>query len=134
MLIIDEIKAIKEHIKEMLNMDRDNNLKLIKDEIENGKFGGQYVNENGRHYYVVAACSTVEDYYWVRINKDREIGFSSCVGNPGEILDNAPADMSVLDYLIRWEGDDVAKKVYEYIDSTGHDVLFTKVNVNGKLY
>ena len=28
----------------------------------------------------------------------------------------------------------VAKKVYEYIDSTGHDVLFTKVNVNGKLY
>ena len=134
MLIIDEIKAIKAHIKEMLSMDRDNNLKSIKEDIEYGKYGGKYVNENGRHYYVVAACSTVEDYYWVRINKDREIQFSSCVGNPGEILDNAPADMSVLDYLIRWESEDVAKKVYEYIDSTGHDVLFTKVNINGKLY
>lgn len=131
---MDEIKTIKEHIGAMLNMDRDNNLKFIKDEVESGKYGGQYVNDGGIHYYVVAACSTVEDYYWVRINKDREIGFSSCVGNPGEVMDEVPEDMSVLDYLIRWEGDEVANKVKEYIDSTGHDVLFTKVNVNGKLY
>ena len=131
---MDEIKAIKEHIGAMLNMDKDNNLKVIKDEVESGKYGGQYVNDDGRHYCVVAACSTAEDYYWVRINKDREIRFSSCVGNPGEVLNDVPEDMSVLDYLIRWEGDEVANKVKEYIDSTGHDVLFTKVNVNGKLY
>lgn len=133
-MLIDEIKAIKVHIDVMLNMHGDNNLKLIKEEIESGKYGGRYVNDGGRHYYVVAACSTVEDYYWVRINKDREIGFSSCVGNPGEVMDEVPMDMSVLDYLIRWEGDEVASKVKEYVDSTGHDVLFTKVNVNGKLY
>ena len=42
---MDEIRAIKEHIGVMLNMDRDNNLKLIKDEIESGKYGGQYVND-----------------------------------------------------------------------------------------
>ena len=131
---IDEKYIIKHHIEEQLSMDRDNNLKQIKDEIENGIFGGQYVNEAGKNYYVVAACSTIEDYYWVRINKDREIQFSSCVGVPGEVLSETPADMSVLDYLLRWEAEDVAKKVYSYIDSTGHDVLFTKVNINGKLY
>ena len=131
---MNEIEIIREHIEEQLSMNRDNNLKQIKDEIENGKFGGQYVNENGRHYYVVAASSTIEDYYWVRINKDREIQFSSCVGVPGEVLSEIPADMSVLDYLLRWEAEDVAKKVYSYIDSTGHDMLFTKVNIKGKLY
>ena len=134
MIIIDKIKTINEHIQEQLSMDRDNNLKSIKTDIESGKFGGQYVNENGRHYYVVAACSTIEDYYWVRINKDREIQFSSCVGVPGEVLSETPADMSVLDYLLKWEAKDVAKKVYEYIESTGEDVLFTKVNIKGKLY
>ena len=131
---IDEKYIIRHHIEEQLSMNRDNNLKSIKDDIENGKFGGQYVNENGRHYYVVAACSTIEDYYWVRINKDREIQFSSCVGVPGEVLSETPADMSVLDYLLKWEAEDVAKKVYTYIDSTGHDMLFTKVNIKGKLY
>ena len=53
---MDEIKAIKEHISVMLNMDRYNNLKLIKDDIEIGKYGGQYVNDRGEHYYVVAVC------------------------------------------------------------------------------
>jgi hypothetical protein len=134
MNLIDEKYIIRHHIEEQLSMDRDNNLKSIKHEIEDGVFGGQYVNENGRHYYVVAACSTIEDYYWVRINRDREIQFSSCVGVPGEVLSEIPADMSVLDYLLRWEAEDVAKKVYSYIDSTGHDILFTKVNIKGKLY
>ena len=134
MNLIDEKYIIRHHIEEQLSMNRDNNLKSIKADIENGKFGGQYVNENGRHYYVVAACSTIEDYYWVRINKDREIQFSSCVGVPGEVLSEIPADMSVLDYLLKWEAEDVAKKVYSYIESTGKDMLFTKVNIKGKLY
>ena len=134
MNLIDEKYIIRHHIEEQLSMNRDNNLKSIKADIENGKFGGQYVNENGKHYYVVAACSTIEDYYWVRINKDREIQFSSCVGVPGEVLSETPADMSVLDYLLKWEAEDVAKKVYSYIESTGKDMLFTKVNIKGKLY
>lgn len=134
MNLIDEKYIIRHHIEEQLSMNKDNNLKQIKHEIEDGIFGGQYVNENGRQYYVVAACSTIEDYYWVRINKDREIQFSSCVGVPGEVLSETPADMSVLDYLLKWEAEDVAKKVYTYIESTGKDVLFTKVNIKGKLY
>ena len=134
MIEINEIEIIREHVEEQLSMSRDNNLKSIKHEIEDGLFGGQYVNENGRHYYVVAACSTIEDYYWVRINKDREIQFSSCVGVPGEVLSETPADMTVLDYLLKWEAEDVAKKVYTYIESTGKDMLFTKVNIKGKLY
>ena len=134
MNLIDEKYIIRHHIEEQLSMNRDNNLKSIKADIEDGKFGGQYVCDGGRHYYVVAACSTIEDYYWVRINKDREIQFSSCVGAPGEVLSETPADMSVLDYLLKWEAEDVAKKVYSYIESTGKDMLFTKVNIKGKLY
>lgn len=134
MIALDKRWLIKEHINEQLSMNEDNNIKSIKADIENGKYGGQYVNENGRHYYVVAACSTIEDYYWVRINKDREIQFSSCVGVPGEVMNEVPADMTVLDYLLKWEAEDVAKKVYAYIESTGNDVLFTKVNIMGKLY
>ena len=134
MNLIDEKYIIRHHIEEQLSMNRDNNLKSIKDDIENGKFGGQYVNENGRHYYVVAACSTIEDYYWVRINKDREIQFSSCVGVPGEVLSETPADMSVLDYLLKWEAKDVADKVKSFVESTGKDVLFTKINIKGELY
>lgn len=133
-MLIDEIKAIKEHIKVCLEMDKDNNLKSIIKDIEDNIYGGKYVVDNGIHYYVVAACSTIEDYYWVRINKNREIQFASCVGSPGDILNEVPADMTVLDYLIRWEGKEVADKVKEYIESTGHDVLFTKVNINGVLY
>ncbi len=134
MNLIDEKYIIRHHIEEQLSMNRDNNLKSIKDDIENGKFGGQYVKDNGQYYYVVAACSTIEDYYWVRINKYREIQFSSCVGDPGEVLSETPADMSVLDYLLKWEAEDVAKKVYSYVESTGKDMLFTKVNIKGKLY
>ena len=134
MNLIDEKYIIRHHIEEQLSMNRDNNLKSIKADIENGKFGGQYVEDNGQHYYVVAACSTIEDYYWVRINKYREIQFSSCVGDPGKVLSETPADMSVLDYLLKWEAEDVAKKVYSYIESTGKDMLFTKVNIKGKLY
>ena len=134
MNLIDEKYIIRHHIEEQLSMNRDNNLKSIKADIEDGKFGGQYVCDGGRHYYVVAACSTIEDYYWVRINKDREIQFSSCVCAPGEVLSETPADMSVLDYLLKWEAEDVAKKVYSYIESTGKDMLFTKVNIKGKLY
>ena len=58
-------------------------------------------------------------------------------GNIEKVMDKVKPDTNaqeILDYLLKWEPEDVAKKVYEYVDSTGHDMLFTKVNIKGKLY
>ena len=134
MILINEIKAIKEHIEEQLNMKRDNNLKLIKQDIEEGVYGGRYVKDHGITYYVVGACATLEDYYWVKINKHREICFDSCVGAPGDLLFEVPDEMISLEYLLKWEAKDVADKVKSFVESTGKDVLFTKINIKGELY
>lgn len=131
---ISEIEIIREHIEEQLNMKRDNNLKQIRKDIEEGVYGGRYVKEHGQYYYVVGACATLEDYYWVRINKNREIGFSSCVGEPGMIVFETPESMVSLEYLLKWEAKDVADKVKNFVGSTGKDVLFTKINIKGELY
>lgn len=138
-LIIDEIKAIKDHIELQLNMERENNLKAIKQDIEdpdNGShgYGGKYIKSHGKYYLVVAACSTIEDYYYVLVDKDRCKSFSSCVGSPGDIIDYVPAEMSIVQYLIENEPKDFAANIKRYIDSTGHDVLFTKINLSGTLY
>lgn len=132
---MDIIKDIKKHIREQLEMERDNNLKLIKKEIEEGEIGGHYCESINDVFYVVAATSTIEDYYYVVINRDREIKFISCVGSL-EVLNEIPptTDMYVLDYLIRFDGEEIANDVKRYIEKTKTDVLFTKINVNGRLY
>lgn len=53
-----------------------------------------------------------------------------------EVLNEIPptTDMYVLDYLIRFDGEEIANDVKRYIEKTKTDVLFTKVNINGRLY
>ena len=131
---MNDIEIIKNHIKEQLNSPRDNNLKSIKNDIESGVFGGRFVNDNGKHYYVVAATSTIEDYYWVLIDKDRNIRFSSCVGNPGVVIDIVPIDMTVVYWIITHNPKEFANVIKAHIDETEADVLFTKINLEGKLY
>lgn len=134
MIEINEIEVIRDHIEEQLNMKRDNNLKQIKKDIEEGVYGGRYVKDHGNYYYVIGACATIEDYYWVKINKHREICFDSCVGVPGELIFEVPENMIFLEYLLTWEAKDVADKVKSFVESTGKDVLFTKINIKGELY
>lgn len=125
---------IKAHIKNCLEMDRDNNLKDIKRNIEDNIYGGQYIfDTTGKYYYIVGACSTVEDYYYVAINTDREIYFLSCINN-FKVVDTLPPGMSMLDYLMKLDPQEIADDVKTYINSIEHSVLFTKVNINGILY
>lgn len=131
---MDEIKAILEHISKAEATDTVNNLKLIRDEIENGEYGGRYCKDgSGTVYYIVAASSTIEDYYYIGINRQREIHFISCVGEMTP-LDEAPLDFSVLNFLIKFEPECIVSDVKRYVESTGQDVFFTKINVGGKLY
>lgn len=105
----------------------------IRTEIEDGLFGGKYcVDCTGKLYYVVGAVDSGEDYYYIGINGKRQICFLSCIGGLNVVDCNVP-DFTVLNYLIKNEAEDVATDVKRYI-STTNDILFTKININGKLY
>ena len=130
---MDDIKLIENHIKEQLNMERENNLKLIKKDIEENGYGGKYIYDGRKYYYITAATSTIEDYYYVALNEDREIHFISCVGKLN-IQEQLPPGMETLDYVLNIDPRDIADDIKKYIKRTGSDVLFTKININGELY
>ncbi len=126
---------IKEHIKNQLEMEKENNLKLIKYDIEHGELGGKYIRgSRGQIFYVAAASSTIEDYYWVLLDTDRKVYYDSCVAKPGEILEYIPASMSVLQYIIDNDPECLAEDIRNAVENAGEDVLFTKINLGGKLY
>lgn len=130
---MNDIKLIENHIKEQLNMERENNLKLIKKDIEENGYGGKYIYDGRKYYYITAATSTIEDYYYVALNEDREIHFISCVGKLN-IQEQLPPGMETLDYVLNIDPRDIADDIKKYIKRTGSDVLFTKININGELY
>lgn len=126
---------VRAHITEQLSMERENNLKLIKKDIEEGLFGGKYCNDGATTYYIVGATATDEDYYYVGITKDRSIHFISAVAWLQVVEENLnDANFSVWKYLVRHEPETIVNDVKRYIDSTRADVLFTKINIGGKLY
>lgn len=122
---------VRAHIAEQLSMERENNLKLIKKDIEEGLFGGKYCNDGATTYYIVGATSTDEDYYYVGIAKDRSIHFISAVAWLQVTEEEIDNNFSVLRYLIKNEPETIVADIKRYIDSTRADVLFTKINVNG---
>lgn len=130
---MNDITLIENHIKEQLNMERENNLKLIKKDIEENGYGGKYIYDGRKYYYITAATSTIEDYYYVALNEDREIHFISCVGKLN-IQEHLPPGMETLDYVLNIDPRDIADDIKKYIKRTGSDVLFTKININGELY
>ena len=112
----------------------------IKAEVEGRRYGGRYcVDCTNKLYYVVGAVDSGEDYYYIGINGKRQICFLSCIGGlnavdlDDDILNDNINDFSVLNYLIKYEPETIAYDVKQYIAKT-NDKLFTKININGKLY
>lgn len=131
---MNKVQEIKKWVDIDLNSPNENNATIIKSDIESGRVGGRYCLECGgpNVYYVVAATSTDEDYYWVCIDKRMNMKFSSCVGRMDPI--DPDINFSVLDYLIKHDPKSIYDKVVNFINSTGTDYLFTKINIGGKLY
>lgn len=131
---MNKIQEIKKWVDANLNSPNENNAKLIKSDIESGEVGGRYCRYacGKDQYYVVCATSTDEDYYWVGLDQQRNVHFSSCVGRMDPIEPNI--NFSVLDYLIKYDPKSIYDKVVDFINSTGTDYLFTKINIGGKLY
>ena len=71
-------KDIQDHIDNQLSMERDNNLKQIKREVEE-KFEGNFITDGSRIFYLVGACATHEDYYYVCLDSKNNIRFVTCV-------------------------------------------------------
>ena len=77
------IPSIKEHIEKQLNSSSVNNLKIIKEEIESGKIGGRWCeNDTKKVGFIVGAVSTIEDYYYVALTPETyKVQYWSCVGD-----------------------------------------------------
>lgn len=77
------IPSIKEHIEKQLNSSSVNNLKIIKEEIESGKIGGKWCENDTKEIgFIVGAVSTIEDYYYVALTPETyKVQYWSCVGD-----------------------------------------------------
>ena len=77
------IPSIEEHIEKQLNSSSVNNLKIIKEEIETGKIGGKWCENDTKEIgFIVGAVSTIEDYYYVSLTPETyKVQYWSCVGN-----------------------------------------------------
>lgn len=121
-----------EQIKHQLKSSDSNNLKLIKEEAKNlcGSYGDFFSHDYG---YLLGATCGHDDYYWVYINKDLKIGFSSCVCNP-QMIDGLPhRDLNTLDNIIKNDADSIIEKV-ENVLKYHDDVFFTPIYINGNEY
>lgn len=124
---------IVKHIEEMKNSPKENNLKLIYNDVL--KMGGNVIREynSAQCYYLVGAVSTHEDYYYVVLDKDRKLRFLTCVGKI-ELVDEIPADLSVLLYLVSHDPISLVQYIRKTIDTSKVDVLFTPIIINNKQY
>lgn len=124
---------IAKHIEEMKNSPKENNLKLIYNDVL--KMGGNVIREynSTQCYYLVGAVSTHEDYYYVVLDKDRKLRFLTCVGKI-ELVDEIPADFSVLLYLVSHDPISLVQYIRKTIDTSKVDVLFTPIIINNKRY
>ena len=124
---------IVKHIEEKKNSPKENNLKLIYNDVL--KMGGNVIREynSTQCYYLVGAVSTHEDYYYVVLDKDRKLRFLTCVGKI-ELVDEIPADLSVLLYLVSHDPISLVQYIRKTIDTSKVDVLFTPIIINNKHY
>lgn len=125
---------IKKHIDSQLANKTENNMQLIKKEIEKKRGGYFELFSGGDIGYIVGASSTLEDYYYVYIDKSNKICFQSCVGKIKYIGKNMPNnDFSVVDWLIKHDPKSLVIKIKNVLQRNP-DVLFTSIYLNGKRY
>ena len=79
---------------------------------------------------LVGASISIEDYYWVYINSDRKLCFSSCVGKYELVEENElPPKMSVLIYLMNHDRESLRELVNNKISEYKFDKLITDIYI-----
>ena len=125
-------KDIQDHIDNQLSMERDNNLKQIKREVEE-KFEGNFITDGSRIFYLVGACATHEDYYYVCLDSKNNIRFVTCVEKIELINEIHPIGFEFLISIIRESSEIIVDYVKSIIDKSDIDVLFTPI-IGEKFY
>lgn len=130
---LDERRRLnREHLNNKLKEDSINNAKLIINEAKT--LCGKYVDYYGCNcgYLLGATCGS-DDYYWLYINNDLKLCFSSCVGNPNELEEMPNNNYSILDWIIKNDPQTIIDKVKEKFKKCD-DVMMTPLYINGKEY
>ena len=92
--------------------------------------GGKYIKFFDDYGVLVGASVTIEDYYWVYINSDRKLCFSSCVGKYELVEENElPPKMSVLVYLMNYDRESLRQLVNKKISEYKFDKLITDIYI-----
>lgn len=105
------------------------------------KYGGHFVAHGGWGHLdnleddeigvLVAATSTLEDYYYVIVDKDLHVCYSSCVGKivPLDELTEIPDSFSKLSKMLKNNKEELIKIIEESLNNSKYDRLITKINI-----
>ena len=122
----------KQHASSQINSDQDNNLKLIKRELEN-KYGGSFISfHNSQPVYCICAVDSEDDYYWVGINKDYKLKYFTCCGNP-TILKKIPEELYTFNLELKDDPESILKIINEELSKVS-DFPFTDIYLGDNVY
>lgn len=122
----------KEYLKESIEsalQDKSNNIHYIIKSCKND--GGKIVKFRGLDEYglLVGATSTLEDYYWIYIDKDKKLQFDTCVSGY-DIVNDIPEDCKFLTDINN--GRELLNIVIKGVNATLYDMLITPIYINTK--
>ena len=103
------------------------NYNIIINEVN--KDGGKYIKfDNDDIGFLICATSTIEDYYYMYMDKDRNIKMSSCVGGY-EIIESPETiqNLSVLSYIRKHDKMYIKEKITRYIKNLKYDKVITNI-------
>lgn len=94
------------------------------------KDGGKYIsfgNKLSDNGFLIGATSTLEDFYWLYMDLERNIHFSSCVGGY-TVIDEIPVEFNILDYMRTHDKDFIKKTIDDFIKNMKYDRMISDIH------
>ena len=115
---------LKDSIQESLK-DKNNSIHHIMESCRTD--GGKIVDIGcGEYGLLVGATATLEDYYWVIIDKEKKIQFETCVGKY-KIVNDVPEDYKFL--LDKKNESELFNLVIKGVNATMFDIMITPIYI-----
>ena len=91
--------------------------------------GGKYIKfDNDDIGFLICATSTIEDYYYMYMDKDKNIKMSSCVGGYKVLKSSEiPQNLSVLSYIRKHDKLYIKEIITRYVKNMRYDKVITKI-------
>ena len=117
---------VNKHLEDV-KKDPNSNYNIIVNEVN--RDGGKYIKfDNDDIGFLICATSTIEDYYYMYMDKDRNIKMSSCIGGY-EIIESSETirNLSVLSYIRIHDNMYMKEKIKQYIKNLKYDKVITNI-------